>query len=265
MKGLGTVDLKTRIAPAASVDDSEAFFRTIRLYDQGDKVRDKIYENFYLATDADGSLPQKANVRINPLSSVAPIIKCALDRIPYNYGIASGGSLLPKQNYTEGVLKDNWEAFADAWAKIFTNQVKVSGLNGSFLKTLAEFYGDKDLMGWYSAEKEMRQTIFNSFLFTSPLFEVDRKMLQAFSLDSMSDRQQLFLYVFQAESVAPISFAEMRSLAGGRAVAVVWRDPYPLGSTPSTPDGLADTWYGNTGGSKGYHEQKILFFKQLDN
>lgn len=264
-KGMKQVDLKTRIARDSSLDESEAYFRTIRLYDQGGKARDKVYENFYMAMDTDGNLPQKANVRINPLSSVAPIIQCALDRIPYNYGIASGGSPIPKQNYTEGLLKSSWEAFADAWSRTFTNQVKVSGINANFTTTLAEFYGDKARMGWYSDEKEMRQTIFNTFASPSPLFEVDRKMLHAFSLDSMSDRQQLFLYVFQAEAIAPISFAEMRSLAGGRAVAMVWRDPYPLGSTPTTPDGLVDTWYGNTGGGKGYHEQKVLFFKQLDN
>jgi hypothetical protein len=142
------------------------------------------------------------------------------------------------------------------------------GLNTTFDKTTANFYGEAARMGWYSPEKEARQTIFKGgFVAQAPVYEIDRKMLYAFSLDSMSDRQQLFLYVFQAESVAPISFADMRSLSGGRAVAVVWRDPYPKGSAPDNPAGLQGTWYtkSGSGGSQGYHEQKILFFKQLDN
>jgi len=259
------VRFKDRIAVDPSVDESDAYFRTIRLYDHGDQLRDKIYENFYMAMDASGTLPQKADVRVNPHSSIAPIIGCALDRIPYNYAVAAGLVSLPKQNYTEGVLKSVWEPFVEAWSRTFTNQVKVSNLNADFKTTLAEFYGDKDRMGWYSDEKEARKTIFKNYVAQEPLFEIDRKMMYTFSLDSMSDRQQLFLYVFQAESIAPISFAEMRSLAGGRAVALVWRDPYPMGSTPDTPDGLADTWYSGGGGGKGYHEHKVLFFKQLDN
>jgi len=271
LKGMKHVNFRTRKTHDPNEDDSEAFFRTIRLYDHGNgdpkkTDRDKIYENFYMASAADGTLPKKADVRINPFSTVAPILGCALDRTPYNYAVASGAVPLPKQNYTEGVLKNTWQTFVDAWARTLTNEVAKSNLNRDFSTTLAEFYGDKDRMAWYSDEKMMRQTIFKNFASMVPIFEADRKMMYAFSLDSLSDRQQLFLYVFQAESIAPISFSEMRSLAGGRAVALVWRDPYPLGSTPVDPNGKVGTWYGGAGGAnKGYHEHKVLFFKQLDN
>jgi hypothetical protein len=268
LKGMKQVDFRVKKGLEPANDDSDAFFRTIRLYDQADKTRDKVYENFYMALDAEGTLPLSANVRVNPLTSVGPIIGCALDRIPYNFNIASAGSILPKQNFTEGTLKNGWLPFVDKWANIFTNEVRTVGLNTSFQRTISDFYGDGARMGWYSPEKEARLTIFKGgFVAPAPVYEIDRKMMYAFSLDSMSDRQQLFLYVFQAESVAPISFAEMRSLAGGRAVALVWRDPYPKGSTPNNPAGLAGSWYENaaSGGSKGYHEHKVLFFKQLDN
>jgi hypothetical protein len=279
-KGKKHVDFRvqkflTKASMDPAKDESEGFFRTIRLYDHklpGDpptlqRQRDKIFENFYMALDKDGNLPLNSNVRINPLTGIGPIIECALDRIPYNYYQAKAGSL-PKQNFTEGSLKDGWAAFSSVWAKTFTNEVRASGLNTSFEKNLSDFYGEATRMGWYSPEKDARQTIFkDGFVASAPVFEIDRKMLYSFSLDSMSDRQQLFLYVFQAESVAPISFAEMRSLSGGRAVALVWRDPYPKGSRPDNPVGLAGSWYENSssGGSKGYYEHKILFFKQLDN
>ena len=267
-KGMQHVNFKTKIALNTEIDESDAYFRTIRLYDQGDRLQDKVYENFYMALDADGALPLNSNVRVNPLSPVGPIVECALDRVPYNFYHASGVNPLPKQNFTEGSLKTGWAEFAGKWANIFTNEVQLARLNTTFDKTTADFYGTADKMGWYSPEKEARQTIFKGgFVAQAPVYEIDRKMLYAFSLDSMSDRQQLFLYVFQAESVAPISFADMRSLSGGRAVAVVWRDPYPKGSTPDNPAGLQGTWYAKSasGGTKGYHEQKILFFKQLDN
>lgn len=275
---------KVSLDPAK--DESDAFFRTIRLYDHVlpgvnldnpttvqilQQKRDKIYENFYMALDKDGTLPLASNVRVNPLTTAGLIIECALDRVPYNFGIANGGSTLSPQNFTEGVLKNKWIPFVEKWSNLFTNEVRDAGINTSFEKKISDFYGDANHMGWYSPEKMVRQTIFiqtpNAFDATVPIFEIDRKMLYAFSLDSMSDRQQLFLYVFQAEAVAPISFAEMRSLAGGRAVALVWRDPYPKGSMPGTPNGLQSSWYNNStsGGTKGYHEQKILFFKQLDN
>jgi hypothetical protein len=63
------------------------------------------------------------------------------------------------------------------------------------------------------------------------LHEIDRKMLYSFSLDSFSDRQQLFLYFIRAEVTMPAfgGGSGMQSLAGGRAVALVWRDPYPRG------------------------------------
>ena len=269
IKGSKHVNFRVKKGLEPANDDSDAFFRTIRLYDHGaGHRRDKIYDNFYMALDAEGNLPLNANVRINPLTSIGPIIECALDRIPYNFNIANAGSTVPKQNYTEGALKTGWTDFVGKWANVFTNEVRTANLNTSFQGSLSDFYGDEARMGWYSSEKEARLTIFTGgFVAPAPVYEIDRKMMYAFSLDSMSDRQQLFLYVFQAEAVSPIAFAEMRSLAGGRAVALVWRDPYPKGSAPDNPAGLAGSWYENSssGGSKGYYEHKILFFKQLDN
>lgn len=249
--GLKPVDFATKTALDPSKDDSAAFFRTVRLYDHGAGYpRDEIYKNFYMAMDADGNLPPNANVRINPLSPVEKILGLALDRVPYNYMIAGGGvaPTTPAQNFTEGALKTDWDKFSLAWATTFMDGGVAASLNTNMTARLYDTYGSDTLMGWYSSEKNERKTIFKGgFTASAPVYEIDRKMLYSFSLDSMSDRQQLFLYVFQAEVVAPLSFAQSRSLAGGRAVAVVWRDPYPKGGTGD------------------YHEHKVLFYKQLDN
>jgi hypothetical protein len=190
-------------------------------------------------------------------------------------------------------------------------------VNRDWRSSLSDVYGDWSKMKWYSDETDTaRKKIFNSFTLPEPLHEIDRKMLYAYSLDSFSDRQQLFLYVIRAEATAP-SFggggeSGSRSLSGGRAVALVWRDPYPHGykklngaSAPGSVDGDsaqsshwdrklggADAWYRNldnvvspwlqsyySGNSveagndprkssgyrwSGWHDARVLFFKQLD-
>jgi len=115
-------------------------------------------------------------------------------------------------------------------------------------------------------------------------------MLYSFSLDSFSDRQQLFLYFIRAEVTMPAFGGEsgMQSLAGGRAVALVWRDPYPRGFVKDNDnDNNNDQmdkdgdWYpdsrntdyespwkqypGRGTGSRhaGHHDTRVLFFKQL--
>ncbi len=245
----GRVDFQAaeKKQPTPTIDDSAAYFRTIRLYDHGANYkRDEVYKYLYMAADANGSLPLGSNVRINPLSTVGSISECAIDRIPYNFSIANGGSTLPKQNFTEGVLEAGWVKFVGDWANSFSNAVKTGKVNNlDAKKSVTDIYGDENLMKWYQSEdysggSVTRKTIFGTDA-SAPLYEIDRKMMYAFSLDSMSDRQELFLYVFQAESVPPITLKGMRSLSGGRAVAAVWRDPYPP------------------------HQHKILYFKQLDN
>ena len=133
-------------------------------------------------------------------------------------------------------------------------------------------------------------------------------MLYSYTLDSFSDRQQLFLYILRAEATVP-SFggsgdSGVKSLAGGRAVALVWRDPYPQGRVDHQNEynKAIDDWLGKGGiewyasgnnyvspwyqyninryddkkdedstddtfGQRldGYHQHRILFFKQLDN
>jgi hypothetical protein len=129
-------------------------------------------------------------------------------------------------------------------------------------------------------------------------------MLYSFSLDAFSDRQQLFLYILRAEVTVPSfgssSDSSVKSLAGGRAVALVWRDPYPEGYEKENNTWTLGNWYGSTpqrispwyqvnikrysdnyepmqndpslqrvespnGRFNGYHQHKVLYFKQLDN
>jgi len=225
-----------------NTDDSEAYFRTVRLYKQGNKDPDYVYERFMNAADIQGTLPLANRVRINPLSTSTNILKLAITGVPVDYSV----STLPEtENITEKVFggnKTSWEAFANTWAAQFSQIVATDNLNEKMDKSIASCTAVAN-MSWYDVDKRRCLGV----ALPNELFEGDRKMMYAFSLDSMSDRQELFLYFFQAEVIAPLSLAKSRSLAGGRAVAVVARDPYPKA-------GITD-----------YHEHKVLFFKQLDN
>jgi hypothetical protein len=247
--------------------ESDAFFRTFRLYAHDNRPRDNVYKYIINAVDSDGALPLANSTRINPLSTSKDILKMAISAVPYDY---SPIVRKPTDNITDGVWgsTDLWKVFSDKWAEDIMKVVDAENLAKDLSKNIATCDSIAK-MKWYDPDLPGRARLkcLDVSPLPKPLHEIDRKMLYAFSLDAMSDRQQLFLYVFQAESIAPISFAGMRSLSGGRAVALVWRDPYPKGSSPDTPNGLGGSWYKNAGagGTKGYHEQKILFFKQLDN
>jgi hypothetical protein len=258
-------DFRSKIKMDPANDESDAFFRTFRLYAHDTKPRDNVYKYFINAVDDDGALPLVNNVRINPLSTSKEILKMAISAVPYDYSPIARKST---DNITDGLLKDVWKVFSDKWVEDIMKVVDTENLAKDLAKNIATC-DNIAKMKWYDTDPLRQRLKCLDVALPKPLHEIDRKMLYAFSLDSMSDRQQLFLYVFQAESLAPISFAGMRSLSGGRAVALVWRDPYPKGSTPDAPNGLPGTpsWFANStpGGTRGYHEQKILFFKQLDN
>ena len=290
-------------------NDKDYFFRTVRLYDHGgtDDARkaDRVFENF---EHFDNTASASRRVRINPLSDLPNVLIGAIDRVPYDYRVAwenmdedVPASVKLTQNYQSYLSAADWQDFSTNWAAHVMDVVDVGEINQlRWRRRIADVYGkwtinSWDSRRWYSGSGgEMRITfrrdndVLSDINLSKPLYEADRKMLYSFSMDAFSDRQQLFLYVLQAEAMAPGVGSGTRSLAGGRAVAVVWRDPYPsfypqsLNSSnidpasPYVPITLQkpSPWGWQTGGNpglsgggrhSGYHEQKILFFKQLDN
>ena len=233
----------------------------------------------------------------------------------------------------QGATATGWKRFVNGWAEALTNAVRkpVSGqvqrggntytfrVDRDWRSNLSDVYGAWDVFEWYQPNTGSSgdgKEIFGNVNMTDPLHEIDRKMFYSFSLDAFSDRQQLFLYFIRAEAVMPALGAGgggVRSLAGGRAVALVWRDPYPRGynkvnaagaqNESSTSGAAWDTKMGNTGSWyperddylspwrqyynetekvanmlhaqddprasggyrwNGWHDTRVLFFRQLD-
>jgi hypothetical protein len=290
-------------ASAAEPREKEDMFRTIRLYDHGgngvNQLRDEVYKYFY-AERPDGTLPGS---RVNPLSDIDEVLEAAIWDTPLDYWIASDlNGLSPDDrskltvtrhaNYFNVTSPDdaNWVNFRDKWAeamvKVLDPNENPNNPNKVWSRTVADYYGDQTYFKWYSEDPKK---IFEIDV-PNELHEIDRKMLYSFSLDSFSDRQQLFLYFLRAEVTMPAFGGEsaMQSLAGGRAVALVWRDPYPRGFVKDDNDNNDNDqmakdgdWYrdsrnnnespwmqypghGNTEKRyEGHHDTRVLFFKQL--
>ena len=315
-----SVSFKNRTAIDSEKDDSDAYFRTVRLYDHDNadatekitKAQDPIYQ-YFTAQNADGSV---AGARVNPLSDMSQILTTALDQTPADYwfasrSVASDKTIMRKNTYNQFLSSADWNKFTNAWSQCFITRLRSTTPQGKQMRSswqsgLPDYYGGLDTFGWYSEGDA--KTVFSPkgsppagvpATLSTPLHEIDRKMLYSFSLDSFSDRQQLFLYILRAEVTVP-SFGSsqesgVKSLAGGRAVALVWRDPYPEGYDKAANSWTTGNWYPNykrfspwyqvnikkyddnreekdTAGDpsivndrfKGFHQNRILYFKQLD-
>ena len=92
------------------------------------------------------------------------------------------------------------------------------------------------------------------------LHDVDRMFLHSFWRDCFANRQQLFLIFVRAESTALGGAGEgTPAQQGGRAVALVWRDPYaPTGEDINERD---DKVYQN---QRHPHKMRVLFYRQFD-
>ncbi len=298
------VDFRSRTVD--DVPDKDYMFRTIRLYDHGGtgakEERDKIYEHF-IVRNPDGTLP--GGTRVNPLSDLPQVLAAAVQNTPVDYYNArekAAGRPNLVFNEADGALglKADWAKFTNNWFTCLQNAKTASSFNTSLSRNLSDEYGRQDLFGWYTsgdATKVFQAAPGYSQTLSEPLHEIDRKMLFDYTLNNFSDRQQLFLYILRAEATVP-SFGGseqggVRSVAGGRAVALVWRDPYPRRTAAGsvlTVDCYTDNrrvspWYQHNNNryddqkdeadlgpdgndvsrSVGYHDHRILFFKQLDN
>lgn len=251
------VDFET-YTDVAGTKDYNNFFRTIRLYDHGgvgnNQLRDNIYQHI---TSGDPDAASR-EVRVNPLSDIPNVLVAAIYNTPVDY-YQVNQKLTGKDakifNPPQGVLAVTpWANFTNSWYQGLLRVKANTTINAALDKHLSQEYGNRSYLDWYAGETPT--SIFSQDL-GGTLNEVDRKMLYSWSLDNFSDRQQLFLYVFRAEVTVPSfgggDMGGVKSVAGGRAVALVWRDPYPV-KYPDTPSDPPN-----------FHEHKILFFKQLDN
>lgn len=131
-----------------------------------------------------------------------------------------------------------------------------------------------DALPWFTGLDPQQDASFKSFMGVTlnncPLYSIDRKFLYSYWRDCFANKQQLFLIFVRAESTALGGPGEgTPSQQGGRAVALVWREPmsYNDGSNPDStyPDSLASQQQREKySAGRRPHRMRVLFYHQFD-
>jgi hypothetical protein len=201
--------------------------------------------------------------RINPLTPSTNIMMAAIANTPMdwwaagtNLTINGWGSSKPVMSkameYTIGPegqeIYCEWSKLWDLSARLVRlfrtgnmneqGQDESSGLGLGSAKWQDQF----DNLDWDTDEPKMLANVD----FGVDLHAIDRKYLHAFWKESFDYRQQLFLIFVRAEPAMMGSGAvgQVPPQLGGRAVALVWRDPFAKQLGP--------------------HKTRVLFYRQLD-
>ena len=135
-----------------------------------------------------------------------------------------------------------------------------------------------DALPWFSGLDPQDDNSFKNFMGATldncPLYSIDRKFLYSYWRECFANKQQLFLIFVRAESTALGGPGEgTPAQQGGRAVALVWREPtaYDDGNNPQStkPDSKAsadelarqDNQFMT---HRRPHRMRVLFYHQFD-
>ena len=245
---------------------------------------DKLFPN--KEQGADAIIADGSGFRVNPYTDNVRVLSAVLACTPCDWWTAgttnkfntsfTAGSGHSKQSATvkEKLLKDKdgTEALKHAFCKnnpeAPLSQETVDQLAQIFLN---EFQARPNMTWeqawddmWKSAGTDERKLFGVDLKDNVTLHEVDRKFLHAFWRGCFANKQQLFLIFVRAESSALGGPGEgTPSQKGGRAVALVWRDP----NTPPAGGGgdpLSQDRQQQYVDDRHPHRTRVLFYHQFD-
>lgn len=238
----------------------DCFWRTYRLYKQGNYQQDYIY---------DIPIVNGANdFRVNPYSDIERIRWAVTANTPCDYYCASTNeelstvakmkSIDEKVKYAFNELPGNvdsrlaWKDVTNITAFVFRH------MRNDYINHKKNWEDSLAELSWYESDFSKHDSLFNDQILLSntsaELDEIDREMLFSFWHDSMGCNQQLYLIFLRVE---PTSFGTSNaelvpSQLSARAVALVWRDPW------ETPGAQAQS------GTYVPHRMRLLFYHQFD-
>lgn len=218
-------------------------------------------------------------VRVNPYTDNEKIRMAAFAYTPYDWWAAAGTNTQwtsSNSQDSEGSRK-NWfgdDALNESRDFTFNGQSSTARITSDQIKSIANQICETirnapderwqnvfDNLDWYGEPDNLNE--FLGVNLNMPLHGVDRKFLHAFWRGCLANRQQLYLVFVRAESTALGGTGEgqIPPQQGGRAVALVWRDPEPQLDTSGVP-------YSHTGETAVEqwvpHRTRVLFFHQFD-
>ena len=236
--------LRRRFEDLASMIDIPTAMREEDLY-----AYQKVWEDMFDALDWSGTMN----------CTIENVYK-ALEQY-YNGGGGNGKNY--RENYSQGNDYAGINCFArGGGAKKFNTRIRVTPSKA------VHWDEDKNLMA-----DPLRGQIAGDTGDTScyqDFFDVDRMFLHSYWRDCFANRQQLFLIFVRAESTALGGAGEgTPAQQGGRAVALVWRDPAaPASENVMEGEGQSPNDIKNVEGKRTLprhpHKMRILFYRQFD-
>ena len=228
--------------------------------------------------------------KLNPFSRDDRVITAALIGTPFDYYVASTNSNQVQSGGRRNNLAGNLSLSQMMSTYSFGNSslAKLSkeellDIAGEIKDTFEDSANNGDV-DWLSAWDDLmwqenvvsrindeNKTFMDAGItLQEPLHGVDRKYLYSFWRDCFDNRQQLFLIFVRAEptSVGGGSLSRASTQLGGRAVALVWRDPAKpeknvAGRPVRTTLNSLDNWL-NAREQFPPHKTRVLFYHQFD-
>lgn len=245
-----------------------------------------------LGTNERGVQNNATGFRINPYTDNAMIFRAAIENTPLGWWAASTndttssrGSAFKNNDLKKGLeytFGPNSDFDKDKWAQekvIAVSEALRTALAGapsanSGLPAAADAWKTAfDAIWANSFDADDENKLFGIDMGSATLLHgVDRKFLYGFWRDCFACSQQLFLIFVRAESTALGGSGEGRTPGqlGGRAVALVWRDPKEPPSSWEPNDDKLELPYAMAEGeqtkekTRTPHKTRILFYHQFD-
>jgi len=218
---------------------------------------------------------------VNPYSNNSRVLMAALANTPVNWQVAAGTNTVKDaargQNTGDTITRrrSNFRELADSLKFAYNETGSAANedreLEFAALQKMANGMMQAFREGVKAGKKW--ETIYDEWdwepqgtpfswagdsNFTDQLHSIDCRFLYSFWRGCFANRQQLFLVFVRAESMALGGSGEgqIPPQQGGRAVALVWRDP-------ETPNGGNDTARIDTNNYRP-HRTRVLFYHQFD-
>ena len=277
------------------------FWKTYSAYPVGDEASGTFYpvgtalpvRNPYYMRNPGGSehvtvRSGASGFKVNPFSTDDRVLDAALVCTPFDWYVAStntnqaqsGGR---KNNIAGDYMKLNdlvsSYSFAEnnGLAKITRNEFAAitDEIKDSFADAAES--GERDWtkawddLAWQNAYTGDNNKTFLGAALSEPLHGVDRKYLYSFWRECFDNRQQLFLIFARAEptAIGGGGASGVGAQLGGRAVALVWRDPEPQEGMSGRPSrssfGSIQNFLDQSGSSQHPpHRTRVLFYHQFE-
>jgi hypothetical protein len=248
------------------------FWRTYRSYSHDGVKADPIY---YFRDSAGNGIydDEGAGPRVNPFTEDPEnVFLAAIADTPCDYWAASTNKSLGTQ-YANNFASNPSEALKHCFnndsplskvtdqeiraiANVIRNKIRSGGADWLGAYDDLDWYGNGDPqcflndVGDTKATKNMTQTAIN---------EVDRKFLYSFWRNCFGNRQQLFIVFVRAEP-SVLGGAQQ----GGRAVALVWRDPEAPVGFANRKSRQDEKRTGTNTNMLPPHRTRVLFYHQFE-